>query len=138
MYRSSRCSTIKFIEHLLGADWNKSGLSDPSDLSDKRPAVNANSVGPRRHIIIPDIRTEQFSEDVKKAKHTQVRSDGNKKDIPDSPFTEKRSSKPTDWRSQTAFELSSSMESEASFIVSEFLQKTTNCSNSELKLESYV
>jgi hypothetical protein len=54
------------------------------------------------------------------------------------------SARPKTWRSQTAFELSSSMscESEASFIINEFLQKTVSnnesVSASDPKLESYV
>ena len=57
---------------------------------------------------------------------------------------ESAKSKPKTWRSQTAFELSSSMscESEASFIINEFLQKTVSnnesVSASDPKLESYV
>ena len=64
--------------------------------------------------------------------------------LPQSNDIESARPRPKTWRSQTAFELSSSMscESEASFIINEFLQKTVSnnesVSASDPKLESYV
>ena len=94
---------------------------------------------PPPQIVIPCIRTEQFSETsipngsaeaLNKVSPVKSESNQMKK-------SEEFQRRPKDyWRSSAAFELSSSVESEASYIINEFLNrtKTTN----DLKFESDV
>ena len=129
----------------------------------------------RHHnIIIPDIRTEQVFCSPEKLNNDQPKlllsspTPDKEAVLPQEPIIKNESKNPDksrnpdedceksskksrmNWRSQTAFELSSSMscESEASFIINEFLHKTAKNSDSidkesptpseQRKMESYV
>lgn len=147
------------IYSFSGLEQTTSSNASSSILSREKRAsldiIGSSHQRPQRHIIIPDI---QFSEDqfsltpaeaVSKDAPKLLLSSPTEKTVlpPDENSRCKRSiMRPSrDWRSQTAFELSSSVESEASAIVSEFLTKTgkndvqqPGLDGDSMKLESYV
>ena len=89
-------------------------------------------------IVIPHITTEQFSENSINESTTETSSSiqVSKSMLSNNHTAEDRKKRPNDWRSQAAFELSSSVESEASYIINEFLNRTKN--SNDLKYESDV
>ena len=100
----------------------------------------ANAVPHHPQIVIPHITTEQFSENTTSLESStetssiQAKSNQLPNNHSNSDEWKKRPAK--DWRSQSGFELSSSVESEASYIINEFLNKTKNSTG--MKYESDV
>ena len=100
----------------------------------------ANAVPHHPQIVIPHITTEQFSENTTSLESStetssiQAKSNQLPNNHSNSDEWKKRPTK--DWRSQSGFELSSSVESEASYIINEFLNKTKNSTG--MKYESDV
>ena len=100
----------------------------------------ANAVPHHPQIVIPHITTEQFSENTTSLESStetssiQAKSNQLPNNHSNSDEWKKRPTK--DWRSQSGFELSSSVESEASYIINEFLNKTKNSPG--MKYESDV
>lgn len=107
-------------------------------ISEKRSSLDI-SRPPIRQIIIPDIRTEQFTEQGPRLLLSSA-TPTTETVLPHHEDSSGARPRPKDWRSQTAFELSSSIESEASAIVNEFLNKTQKNEQeaADFKLESYV
>jgi len=143
----SRRHSVSSCTRISGAtNWRKS--PEVPTISQKRSSLDVNVTRHQRQIIIPDIRTEQVCRigEMAEAPKLFLSSPSPEREavLPQSDDTESAKSRPKTWRSQTAFELSSSMscESEASFIINEFLQKTVSnnesVSASDPKLESYV
>lgn len=105
-------------------------------------SANVNAVPHSHHpqIVIPHITTEQFSENTTSLESStetssiQAKSNQLPNNHSNSDEWKKRPTK--DWRSQSGFELSSSVESEASYIINEFLNKTKNSTG--MKYESDV
>ena len=123
--------------------------SEDTVFKKKRSSLDVNVINqpqlqlqPPPQIVIPCIRTEQFteiSETIPNGRSTEALNSVNQVKSESSPMkkSEEFKRRPKDyWRSQAAFELSSSVESEASYIINEFLNrtKTTN----DLKFESDV
>ena len=124
--------------------------SDEPVLRKKRSSLDVNVIQGQQHsrptgvpppqIVIPHITTEQFSENTTSLESStetssiQAKSNQLPNNHSNSDEWKKRPTK--DWRSQSGFELSSSVESEASYIINEFLNKTKNSTG--MKYESDV
>ena len=119
--------------------------SDEPVFRKKRSSLDVNVIqGQQQHsrptpqIVIPHITTEQFSENTTSLESSTDTSSSihQAKSMPKN-RSEEWKKRPKDWRSQSGFEFSSSVESsEASYIINEFLNKTKNSTG--MKYESDV
>lgn len=121
--------------------------SDEPVLRKKRSSLDVNVIQGQQHsrptgvpppqIVIPHITTEQFSENTTSVESSTDTSSSihQAKSMPKN-RSEEWKKRPKDWRSQSGFEFSSSVESEASYIINEFLNKTKNSTG--MKYESDV
>lgn len=121
--------------------------SDEPVLKKKRSSLDVNVIQGQQHsrptgvpppqIVIPHITTEQFSENTTSVESSTDTSSSihQAKSMPKN-RSEEWKKRPKDWRSQSGFEFSSSVESEASYIINEFLNKTKNSTG--MKYESDV